>query len=250
MEIKQGCLYVVGTPIGNLSDISRRAAHVLEKVDFIAAEDTRNTGLLLSKLSIKNKQTAYHEHNASVKGEEIVKRLIAGESCALVCDAGMPCISDPGEGLVRLCYENELPVYAVPGACAVTSALAVSGMESGRFTFEGFLSVSKKQRKAHLDSLRELPHTLIFYEAPHKLKTTLCDLLEHLGDRQIAVCRELTKLYEEVERGVISEILNAYESKSPRGEYVLVVRGAPKPPKRIKVNKYEKYSNLKEVTHD
>jgi 16S rRNA (cytidine1402-2'-O)-methyltransferase len=236
VEVKQGCLYVVGTPIGNLSDISERAMHTLENVDFIAAEDTRNTGILLSKLNIKNKQTAYHEHNARSKGEHIIERMKSGESCAIVTDAGMPCISDPGEDLVRLCYENDVPVYVVPGPCAVTSALAVSGLSSTRFCFEGFLPVRK--RVAYLEALKTLRHTLVFYEAPHKLSSTLDDLLNVLGDRRISVCRELTKIYEEVLRGTISEMIEYYNEKSPKGEYVLVIEGVPKPPKKIKVNKY------------
>jgi len=245
MEIKQGCLYVVATPIGNLSDISKRAIHTLQGVDFIAAEDTRNTGLLLSKLDIKAKQTSYHEHNARQKGEEIVRRLRGGESCAIVTDAGMPCISDPGEDLVRLCYENDVAVYVVPGACALTAAVSVSGLCTRRFCFEGFLPL--KKRKAYLDSLKDAPHTLVFYEAPHKLRTTLSDLMEHLGNRNVAVCRELTKLYEEVQRGRLSDMIALYEEKNPKGEYVLVVEGAPKPPPKIKTNKY---ANLKEKSDD
>jgi len=248
MEVKSGCLYVVGTPIGNLSDISERAVHTLKNVNFIAAEDTRVTGLLLMKLNLKKPMTSYHEHNVNAKNSQIIGRLEKGESCAIVTDAGMPCISDPGEELVRLCCDNNIPVYVVPGACALTAALAVSGLSASRFTFEGFLPVSK--RTARLDSLKELPHTLIFYEAPHKLKKTLTDLLTHLGDRKIALCRELTKLYEEVERGTVSDILEIYAEKAPRGEYVIVIEGAPKPPKRIKVNKYANHTNKKEVGHE
>ena len=245
MEIKSGCLYVVATPIGNLGDISKRAEYTLENVDFIAAEDTRVTGLLLSKLEIKSKLTSHHEHNTVKKSEEIIERLQKGESCAIVTDAGMPCISDPGERLVKLCYDNAVPVYVVPGACALTAALAISGLDTSRFCFEGFLSVTKKQRVAALSALKEMPHTLIFYEAPHKLKTTLADLLLHLGDRKIALCRELTKVYEEVLRGSVSDMIQYYEEKSPKGEYVIVVEGAEKPLKIPKVNKYEKYSKIK-----
>ncbi|MCL1824280.1 MAG: 16S rRNA (cytidine(1402)-2'-O)-methyltransferase [Oscillospiraceae bacterium] len=223
MEVKQGCLYVVGTPIGNLSDISERAVETLKNVDFIAAEDTRVSGILLSRLGLKKKFTSCHAHNIVSKSGEIIKRLKSGDSCAVVTDAGMPCISDPGEFLVRLCGENDIPVYVVPGACALTAALAVSGLDTRRFSFEGFLSVVKKQRTTHLESLKNSPYTLIFYEAPHKLRNTLADLRTFLGDRRIAVCRELTKLYEEVLRGRISDMIALYEEKSPKGEYVLVV---------------------------
>ncbi|MCL1831832.1 MAG: 16S rRNA (cytidine(1402)-2'-O)-methyltransferase [Oscillospiraceae bacterium] len=233
-------LYVVGTPIGNLGDISARAVHVLSSVDFIAAEDTRVTGLLLSKVceSRAGVLVSYHEHNVAAKTDELVRRIQGGESCAIVTDAGMPCISDPGEVLVRRCREVGVAVYAVPGACAVTTALAVSGMSAVRYTFEGFLPPNK--RAARLEPLKCLPHTLVFYEAPHKLKRTLADLREHLGDRRVALCRELTKLYEEVELGALSEVIARYESKTPRGEYVIIVEGAAKPPKRVKVNKYPK----------
>ena len=239
MEVKQGALYVVGTPIGNLSDMSERGIHTLESVDFIAAEDTRVTGNLLSKLNIKNKMISCREHNIVSKSIEIVERLKSGESCALVTDAGMPCISDPGEVLVRTCAENGIPVYVIPGACALTSALAVSGLDCSRFSFEGFISVNKKQRTKHLTSLKDSRYTLIFYEAPHKLRRTLADLLDVLGDRRIALCRELTKLYEEVLRGNISQMIELYEEKSPKGEYVLVVEGMPPPPKKPKINKYK-----------
>ncbi|MCL1903199.1 MAG: 16S rRNA (cytidine(1402)-2'-O)-methyltransferase [Oscillospiraceae bacterium] len=226
MEVKKGCLYIVGTPIGNISDISERAVYTLKNVDFIAAEDTRNSGQLLSRLGIKNKFTSYHEHNTASKNDDIVKRIKGGDACAIVTDAGMPCISDPGESLVRLCGENDISVFVVPGACALTAALAVSGLDTRRFCFEGFLSTVKKQRTNHLNSLKKSQYTLIFYEAPHKLKNTLNDLLSFLGDRRIAVCRELTKLYEEVLRGKISDIITVYEEKQPKGEYVLVVEGA------------------------
>jgi 16S rRNA (cytidine1402-2'-O)-methyltransferase len=250
MQIKPGCLYVVATPIGNLSDISDRAKFTLENVGFIAAEDTRITGLLLSKLNIKNKMTSYHEHNIKQKSAQITRRIQDGEACAIVTDAGMPCISDPGEDLVFQCHENNIPVYVIPGPCALTAALAVSGLSTSRFSFEGFLSTVKKHRNNHLASLKGQPHTMIFYEAPHKLKTTLSDLLEHLGDRQIAICRELTKIYEEIQRGNISEMIRLYQEKTPKGEYVLVVQGAPKPPKRIKTNKYSSMKGFKENNHD
>ncbi|MDR0222070.1 MAG: 16S rRNA (cytidine(1402)-2'-O)-methyltransferase [Oscillospiraceae bacterium] len=225
MEMVKGALYVVGTPIGNLSDMSPRAVETLRNVDFIAAEDTRVTKTLLSRHGIKTRLVSCHEHNISEKGEGIVSLLENGRSCALVTDAGMPCVSDPGEELVRLCAEKGVSVYAVPGACAATAALAVSGLRAARFCFEGFLSVSKKQRAARLSALKYSPYTLIFYEAPHKLKRTLADLLAFLGDRKIAVCREMTKIHEEVIRGSISEIAALYEDRVPKGEYVIVAEG-------------------------
>jgi 16S rRNA (cytidine1402-2'-O)-methyltransferase len=195
--------------------------------------------LLLAKLEIRNRLVSYHEHNIAAKTDEIAARIAAGESCAIISDAGMPCISDPGEVLVRKCREIGVPVYAVPGACAATAALAVSGLPTSRFVFEGFLPAeSAAKRRARLEALSGLPHTLIFYEAPHKLKRTLSDLLEVFGDRRAALCRELTKLYEEAEQGTLSELADS--GKTPRGEYVIIVEGAPKPPPRIKINKYKK----------
>ncbi len=200
MEILKGTLYLVGTPIGNLSDISKRALEVLNGVSFIAAEDTRVSLKLLSRFHISKELISYHEHNRKKRGHEIIRRLLEGESCALITDAGMPAISDPGEEVVRLCRENNLPVSVIPGPSALIAALSVSGMFSGRFTFEGFLSTAKKQRKEHLEEIKDFKHTLIFYESPHKLKTTLHDLLEFLGDREITICRELTKVHEELPR--------------------------------------------------
>ena len=223
---KIGKLYVVGSPIGNLGDFSPRAVETLNSVDFICAEDTRVTNLLLIKFDIKKPMISYHEHNAKQRGQEILPRLLEGESCAVVTDAGMPCISDPGEELVKLCAEHGIEVVAVPGATAAMSALAISGLPTKRFCFEGFLSVTKRIRREHLEQLKPLPQTLIFYEAPHKLKNTLGDLLEILGDRRISLCREMTKVYEEVQRGTISEMVKLYEEREPRGEYVLVVEGA------------------------
>lgn len=220
-------LYIVGSPIGNLGDFSPRAVEVLNSVDFICAEDTRVTGVLLSKFGIKKPMISYHEHNARQRGEELLPRLLAGESAAVVTDAGMPCISDPGEEIVKLCAEHGIEVIAVPGPTAAMSALAISGLPTKRFCFEGFLSVTKRIRLEHLRQLKDLPQTLIFYEAPHKLKNTLNDLLEELGDRRISLCREMTKVHEEVIRGTISEIIQLYKEQEPRGEYVLVVEGAP-----------------------
>lgn len=225
-----GKIYVVGTPIGNLGDFSERAQETLKNVDFICAEDTRVTAVLLNKFGIKKPMISYHEHNARERGEEILPRLLEGESCAVVTDAGMPCISDPGEELVKLCAEHGIETVAVPGPTAAVTALAISGLPTKRFCFEGFLSVTKRIRREHLEELKSLPMTLIFYEAPHKLKNTLNDLLEVLGDRRISLCRELTKLHEEVIRGNVSEMIALYKEKEPKGEYVLVVEGAKKAP--------------------
>ena len=221
-----GKLYVVGTPIGNLGDFSPRGAAVLEQVDFIAAEDTRVTMKLLSHLGIKKPMISYYEHNIREKGELILSRLQQGESCAIVTDAGMPCISDPGEDLVALCREHGIPIEAVPGPSAVITALAVSGLKTSRFAFEGFLSVKKTSRFEHLESVKNDPHTLIFYEAPHKLLSTLEDMAKVLGDRQISICRELTKLHEEVIRTTLPQAVEYYRKNTPKGEFVLVIEGA------------------------
>lgn len=221
-----GILYIVGTPIGNLGDISPRAVETLEKADFVAAEDTRVTLKLLTHLGLQRPLVSYYEHNKAESGAAILRRLLAGESCALVTDAGMPAISDPGEDLVRLCAENGVPVLVVPGPSAVISALALSGLPTGRFTFEGFLSVNKSARFEHLDSLRRETRTMVFYEAPHKLAGTLRDMLEVLGDRPVALCRELTKIHEETVRTTLAQAAAYYAENAPRGEYVLVVAGA------------------------
>lgn len=218
-------LYIVGTPIGNLSDFSPRAVETLKNVDFIAAEDTRVSLKLLTHFGIQKPLISYHEHNLRERGEYILGRIESGESCAIVTDAGMPCISDPGEDLVRLCAERGIEMHVVPSPTAAMSALAISGLPTSRFSFEGFLSVTKKQRQAHLDEVKNFRRTLIFYEAPHKLIYTLNDLLINLGDRRIALCRELTKIHEEVLRGRISELIEYYKEKSPKGEYVIVVEG-------------------------
>lgn len=222
-----GILYVVGTPIGNLSDFSPRARETLEKADFIAAEDTRVTLKLLNHFGIHKPMVSYFEHNKFERGEIICRRIEAGETCALVSDAGMPAISDPGELLVRQCAERGIEVYVVPGPSAVVSALAVSGLPTGRFTFEGFLSVNKKSRRDHLDEVKNERRTMVFYEAPHKLVQTLSDMLEAFGDRPIALVRELTKLHEETMRTTLSGALAYFEDKPPKGEFVLVVGGAP-----------------------
>ncbi len=223
-----GKLYVVGTPIGNLSDFSKRAKETLAAVDFIAAEDTRVTQKLLNFFDIKKPLISYFEHNRREKGEIIVKRILEGENCAIVTDAGMPCISDPGQDLVYLCHENNIPVESVPGPTAFATALAVSGMESGRFTFEGFLSTNKPSRKEHLEELKNETRTMIFYEAPHKLKATLNDMYAYFGDREIALVRELTKIHETVFRTSLKKAIEYYEVENPRGEYVLILAGAEK----------------------
>ncbi len=222
-----GRLTLVGTPIGNLSDFSPRAVAALEECDFIAAEDTRVTLRLLNHFGIKKPLISYFEHNKREKGEQLCARLEAGENGVLVSDAGMPAISDPGEDLVRLCRERGIEVGCVPGPSAVITALALSGMPAGRFTFEGFLSVSKRSRREHLESLKTEPRTMIFYEAPHKLPYTLRDLLGALGDRPVALCRELTKIHEEVITTTLSEAVSRFENEAPRGEFVVIVGGAP-----------------------
>lgn len=223
-----GKLYIVGTPIGNLSDMSPRAVETLGKVDFIAAEDTRVTQKLLTHFSISKPMVSYHKFSGNKRGEDIVARLLDGESCAVVTDAGMPCISDPGEELVRDCHEHGIEIESVPGPSAAITALCMSGLDTSRFSFEGFLSVTKKQRDEHLEEIKDFTRTLIFYEAPHKLRNTLDDLLRVLGDRKIALCRELTKIHEEVIKGTLSEMTERYKQITPRGEYVLIVEGKQK----------------------
>lgn len=222
-----GSLYVVGTPIGNLEDMSVRAVRTLQEADFIAAEDTRVTLKLLNHFAIKKPMLSYHEHNSRQKGGEILTRILNGENCAIVTDAGMPCISDPGEDLVRLCAENGVDIKVIPGPSAAISALAVSGLDTSRFVFEGFLNPQKNARLERLEQLKNEQRTLIFYEAPHKLTDTLEAMLQVLGDRKISLARELTKIYEEVVRTTLSRALELYREKAPRGEFVLVVEGAP-----------------------
>ena len=222
-----GMLYLVPTPIGNLGDISIRCRQTLENADFIAAEDTRVTLKLLNHLGIKKSLVSYYEHNKDFKGNVILDRILSGETCALVSDAGSPAISDPGEDLVKLCAEHDITVCAIPGPCAVITALSISGLATGRFCFEGFLSTSKKSRKEHLASLVGETRTMIFYEAPHKLVSTLEDLAEFFGaDRKISLCRELTKLHEEVVRTTLGQAIENYTANAPKGEFVLVVEGA------------------------
>ncbi len=221
-----GSLFVVGTPIGNLGDMTYRAVETLEKVDFICAEDTRVSAKLLNYFEIKTPLVSYHEHNAAQVGESICDRIAAGESAAIVTDAGMPCISDPGELLVKMCYERGIKVEVVPGPSAVITGLAISGLDTKNFQFEGFLSVTKKQRQEHLAAVKNSTHTLIFYEAPHKLLNTLEDMLKFFGDRKISLCRELTKLHEEVIRTTLSQAVEMYKAVKPKGEFVLVIEGA------------------------
>lgn len=226
-----GTLYLVATPIGNLGDFSPRARETMAQVDFIAAEDTRVTKKLMTALELPSKPlVSYYEHNRRQRGEEILARLLAGESCALVTDAGTPAVSDPGEDLVALCAPAGVPVIPVPGCCAAVCALAASGLPTGRWCFEGFLSVNKKARRAHLDSLRQEQRSMIFYEAPHKLRQTLDDLTEAFGaDRPVSLSRELTKLHEETLRMTLGQAVDYFAQTAPRGEFVLIVAGAPEP---------------------
>lgn len=222
-----GILYLVPTPIGNLGDISPRMAETLAQADFIAAEDTRVSLKLLNHLGLKKPLVSYHRHNTEVGGQAVLNRLLAGENCALVTDAGTPAISDPGQELVALCAQNDITVVSIPGPCAMVTALAASGQPTDRFTFEGFLPMNKKNRRAHLDSLRGEVRTMVFYEAPHKLTSTLSDLCDVFGgDRPISLCRELSKLHEEIIRTTLCEAVSLYTSSEPKGEFVLVVRGA------------------------
>lgn len=224
-----GKLYVVGTPIGNLSDFSPRAVETLASVDFIAAEDTRVTLKLLNHFEIKKPMVSYFEHNRRERGEIILERIKSGENCAIVTDAGMPAISDPGEDLVDLCLSNGITVESVPGPTAFATAMAMSGLPSGRFTFEGFLSMNKPSRREHLEEIVSERRTMVFYEAPHKLTATLKDLYKYLGDRRIALIKELTKIHETVERTTLSEACEKYSAQTPKGEFVIVIEGSTEP---------------------
>ena len=232
-----GKLYVVGTPIGNLSDFSPRAIETLASVDFIAAEDTRVTLKLLNHFEIKKPMVSYFEHNRRERGEIILERIKSGENCAIVTDAGMPAISDPGEDLVDLCLSNGITVESVPGPTAFATAMAMSGLPSGRFTFEGFLSVNKPSRREHLEEIVSERRTMVFYEAPHKLTATLKDLYKYLGDRRIALIKELTKIHETVERTTLSEACEKYSAQTPKGEFVIVIEGSTEPkPKEVSLD--------------
>ncbi len=223
-----GMLYLVATPIGNLGDLSPRAVETLAEADFIAAEDTRVSVKLLNHFDIKKPLVSYHEHNRAAAGQAILTRLLGGETCALVTDAGTPAISDPGQELVALCAENGVTVQAIPGCCAAIAALAVSGLDTRRFTFEGFLPSGKKERRTALEELTGEARTMVFHEAPHRLRATLADMAEVLGDRPVALCRELTKLHEDTVRTTLAQAAAYYAANEPRGEYVLVVAGREK----------------------
>lgn len=221
-----GKLYVVGTPIGNLGDFSPRAVETLKSVDFLAVEDTRVTVKLLNHFGISKEMLSYYEHNKAAKGNLILERLLRGETCAVVSDAGMPAISDPGEDLVRLCHQNGIPVESVPGPSAITTALSIAGMPTGRFCFEGFLTTQKNGRRQHLQDLKTEKRTMVFYEAPHKLLATLNDMLATFGERDIAIVRELTKLHETVFHTNFTQAIEYYTQNTPRGEFVLIISGA------------------------
>ena len=223
-----GILYLVATPIGNLGDFSPRAVETLAQADFIAAEDTRVSVKLLNHFDIKKPLVSYHEHNRAAAGQAILTRLLSGETCALVTDAGTPAISDPGQEMVTLCAENGVTVQAIPGCCAAVAALAVSGLDTRRFTFEGFLPSGRKERRAALEELTGETRTMVFHEAPHRLRQTLADMAELLGDRPAALCRELTKLHEDTVRTTLAQAAAYYAANEPRGEYVLVVAGREK----------------------
>lgn len=224
--MQKGKLFLVGTPIGNLGDMSPRAVETLENVDFIAAEDTRVSIKLLNHFGIKKKMISCHEHNIHECGELIIKRLLAGQNCAVITDAGMPCISDPGEDLVKLCGQNGISTVVVPGPSALIAALAISGLTTGRFCFEGFLSVKKTGRFEHLKSIKNDRRTLIFYEAPHKVEATLKDMLSVFGNRKISIARELTKIHEEIIRTDLESASKLYRDVKPKGEFVLIIEGA------------------------
>ena len=226
MEVKPGTLYVVGTPIGNLGDLTFRAVQTLKTVDLIAAEDTRHTGKLLQHFQIQTPQISYYEHNQHRRIPEVLEKLHQGKAIAIVTDAGIPGISDPGYELVKACIEAEIAVIPIPGVSACLTALSVSGLETDRFVFEGFLPTKNKLRQQRLQDLRSQSHTIILYESPHRLRQTLQDLAETLGsDRQIVLARELTKLHEEFWRGSLEEAINHYENREPKGEFTLVVAG-------------------------
>ncbi|MCD8356193.1 MAG: 16S rRNA (cytidine(1402)-2'-O)-methyltransferase [Clostridia bacterium] len=241
-----GTLYLVATPIGNLEDLTYRAVRILKEVDFVAAEDTRVSGKLLHYLEISRPLVSYHEHNKKQRGPELVQRILRGENCALVTDAGMPAISDPGEDMANLCHEAGITVVPVPGACAAVSALAQSGLPSGKWCFEGFLPTANKQRRERLAILQKETRTCIVYEAPHRLKATVHDLAEYLGDRRVSISREITKLHEECLRMTLPEAAAFYEEYEPRGEFVLVIEGSSDDPERSAAGQMEQAVALTE----
>lgn len=232
-----GKLYVVGTPIGNLGDFSPRAVETLESVDFIAAEDTRVTLKLLNHFGIKKEMVSYFEHNKSERGDVIISRLANGETCAICTDAGMPAISDPGEDLVKLCHENNIDVESVPGPTAFATALAISGMNTRKFTFEGFLSANKKERREELEELANEKRTMVFYEAPHKLTQTLKDMYEVFGERDIALVKEITKVHENVVRTDLKTASTMFDEEKPKGEFVVIVDGKKIEEKEVSFDK-------------
>lgn len=239
-----GVLYLVATPIGNLDDITYRAVETLKSVDFIAAEDTRRTLNLLNHLGITKPMTSYFEHNIRQKGEYITERILSGESVALVTDAGTPAISDPGEDIVKICIEKNIRVVPVPGAVAGISALICSGFSTQRFSFEGFLSMNRKNRTVHLEEVKNSTYTLIFYEAPHKLKNTLSDMYNSFGDRRICIARELTKKFEDIRHTTLSEAMAFYETNPPKGEFVLIIEGAEKKESENELNSLDVFAHL------
>lgn len=246
MNENYGVLYLVATPIGNLEDITYRAVRILSEVDFIAAEDTRHSLKLLNHFDIQKPLISYYEHNIRERGEKIIKKLKEGQNAALVSDAGTPAISDPGEDIVKLCAEEGIKVVPVPGAVAAINALICSSLSTSRFSFEGFLSVNKKSRADHLNSVKESQYTLIFYEAPHKLLNTLKDMLECFGDRKITVARELTKKYEEFLYTTISKAISHFEETPPKGEFVLVIEGASEKEKK---SEFDNMSVLEHINY-
>lgn len=235
-------LYICGTPIGNLEDMTYRVVRVLSEVDLIAAEDTRQSVKLLNHFDIKTPLTSYYEHNKDVKGPQLIKLLQEGKDIALVTDAGMPGISDPGEDLIKLCYENDVPVTVVPGPTAVVTALVLSGLNSRSYIFEGFLPRNKKQRAEVLERLVDESRTTVFYEAPHHLVDTLDSIYKTVGDRNIAVARELTKKHETVNRGAVGEVLEYFKENEPKGEFVLVLEGKDK--EKIKEDKIASFEEM------
>lgn len=235
--MESGILYLCATPIGNLDDITVRTLNTLKECDLIACEDTRHSLKLLNHFNISKPLTSYFEHNKAEKGAYLVSELKKGKNIALVTDAGTPAISDPGEDLVKLCIDEGIRVVPIPGCVALINALIISGQYTGRFAFEGFLSVNKKSRREHLESAKEDSHTLIFYEAPHKLMRTLCDMLEHFGNRRISIIRELTKIHEECRVTTLADAVEYYKEVSPKGEYVLVIEGKPKEETELEAKK-------------
>ena len=248
-RIVGGTLYLVATPIGNLADLSERALKTLREVDFVAAEDTRNSQRLLSHFGIRKELVSYFEHNKRARGDLLLARLLGGESCALITDAGTPAVSDPGEDIVRLCAENGVPVTGVPGCCAAVNALSLSALATGRFVFEGFLPPSGADRRRRLEELKNERRTFILYEAPHRLRATLAELLATFGDRPVALCREMTKLNEEIHRTTLAGAVAAYETKEPRGEYVLVLAGTDAMPHDASADWFASLSVEEHVKH-